>query len=84
MGEVSRTLAHARQLGTLSREEERSITHGDFWVPEAERSLYKTALTALNGAESRTSSRVRTRFTSTPAFTAKRRISTSSSSRRTS
>jgi hypothetical protein len=50
MAEVSRTLAQARKLGTLSREEERSITHGDFWVPEAERSLYKTALTALNGA----------------------------------
>ena len=50
MAEVSRTLAHARKLGTLSREEERSVTHGDFWVPEAERALYKTALTALNGA----------------------------------
>jgi hypothetical protein len=50
MGELSRTLAHARKLGTLSREEERSVTHGDFWVPEAERALYKLALTALNAA----------------------------------
>jgi hypothetical protein len=50
MGEVSRTLAHTRKLGTLSREEERSVTHGDFWVPEEERVLYKKALTALNGA----------------------------------
>jgi hypothetical protein len=45
---VSRTLAQTRKLGTLSREEERSVTHGDFWVPEAERTLYKRALTALN------------------------------------
>jgi hypothetical protein len=50
MGEVSRTLAEARKHGSLSREEERSVTHGDFWVPEAERELYKSALTALNAA----------------------------------
>lgn len=50
MGDVSRTLAHARKLGTLSREEERSVTHGDFWVPDAERELYKEALAALNAA----------------------------------
>jgi len=50
MGEVGRTLAQARKLGTLSREEERSVTHGDFWVPDAERELYKTALTTLNAA----------------------------------
>ena len=50
MGEVSRTLAEARKHGALSREEERSVTHGDFWVPDAERELYKSALTALNAA----------------------------------
>ena len=50
MGEVGRTLAQARKLGALSREEERSVTHGDFWVPEAERELYKRALSALNAA----------------------------------
>ena len=50
MGEVGRTLAQARKLGALSREEERSVTHGDFWVPEAERELYKSALAALNAA----------------------------------
>ena len=50
MGEVSRTLAQARKMGALSREEERSVTHGDFWVPEAERELYKAALAALNAA----------------------------------
>ena len=48
MGEVGRTLAQARKRGALSREEERSVTHGDFWVPEAERELYKAALTALS------------------------------------
>ena len=50
MGEISRTLAEARKHGSLSREEERSVTHGDFWVPDAERELYKSALTALNAA----------------------------------
>ena len=50
MGEVGRTLAQARKLGALSREEERSVTHGDFWVPDAERELYKLALGALNAA----------------------------------
>ncbi len=50
MGVVGRTLAEARKHGTLSREEERSVTHGDFWVPEAERELYKSALSALNAA----------------------------------
>ncbi|MEP7065269.1 MAG: hypothetical protein ABI889_04480 [Gemmatimonadota bacterium] len=49
-GEVSRALAQARKLGDLSREEERSVTHGSFWVPDAERALYKRALTALNAA----------------------------------
>jgi hypothetical protein len=50
MGEMGRTLAQARKRGALSREEERSVTHGDFWVPEAERELYKAALSALNAA----------------------------------
>ena len=50
MAEVNRTLAETRKLGTLSREEERSVTHGDFWVPDAERELYKMALGALNAA----------------------------------
>jgi hypothetical protein len=33
----------------LTREELRSITHGDFWIPEEEREKYKRALGALNG-----------------------------------
>src|SRR5690606_26280526 len=34
----------------LSREERRSLTHGDFWIPEAARAKYKRALGALNRA----------------------------------
>jgi hypothetical protein len=34
----------------LSKEERKSFTHGDFWIPEAERELYKVALAALNRA----------------------------------
>ena len=32
----------------LTREEQRSLTHGDFWIPEEEREKYKRALGALN------------------------------------
>lgn len=32
----------------LTREERRSMTHGDFWIPETEREKYKRALAALN------------------------------------
>ena len=32
----------------LTYEERRSVTHGDFWIPEAEREKYKRALAALN------------------------------------
>ncbi|MGI9183135.1 MAG: hypothetical protein ACR2H9_21870 [Longimicrobiaceae bacterium] len=32
----------------LSREEEKSFTHGDFWIPDEEREKYKRALQALN------------------------------------
>ena len=32
----------------LSREERRSLTHGDFWIPEEEREKYKRAIGALN------------------------------------
>lgn len=35
---------------SLSKEERKSFTHSDFWIPEAERELYKTALQALNRA----------------------------------
>ena len=34
----------------LSPEERKSLTHGDFWIPEDEREVYRRALTALNQA----------------------------------
>ncbi len=37
-------------MAGLSREERRSITHGEFWIPEAERSAYRRALRTLNAA----------------------------------
>jgi hypothetical protein len=36
------------RMHNLSREEKKSVTHGDFWVPEGEREVYKRALRALN------------------------------------
>jgi hypothetical protein len=41
---------HLPRMGNLSHEERKSLTHGDFWIPEAERELYKRALAALNEA----------------------------------
>jgi hypothetical protein len=41
---------HLPRMGNLSLEERKSLTHGDFWIPEAERELYKRALAALNEA----------------------------------
>ena len=38
------------RMGNLSKEERKSLTHGDFWIPEAEREVYKRALGALNDA----------------------------------
>jgi hypothetical protein len=34
----------------LTPEERKSLTHGDFWIPEDERVVYRRALEALNGA----------------------------------
>lgn len=34
----------------LTREEQKSVTHGDFWIPEVEREKYKLAVQALNRA----------------------------------
>lgn len=36
--------------GPLTREEEKSLTHSDFWIPEEARETYKQALHALNAA----------------------------------
>jgi hypothetical protein len=34
----------------LTPEERRSVTHGDFWIPDQERDIYRRALEALNAA----------------------------------
>jgi hypothetical protein len=35
-------------MAHLTREEEKSVTHGEFWIPEPEREVYQRALRALN------------------------------------
>src|SRR6187431_831717 len=42
--------AHGRRPRRLSAEERKSLTHGDFWIPEGEREVYRRALQALNDA----------------------------------
>ena len=37
-------------MRNLSKEERKSVTHSEFWIPEAERELYKRGLNALNQA----------------------------------
>ena len=39
-----------RRPRRLTPEERKSLTHGDFWIPEEERGIYKRALEALNAA----------------------------------
>ena len=39
-----------RRPRRLSAEERKSLTHGDFWIPEDEREVYRRALEALNAA----------------------------------
>jgi hypothetical protein len=34
----------------LTREERKSLTHGEFWIPEEEREVYRHALEILNGS----------------------------------
>ncbi|HWK89569.1 MAG TPA: hypothetical protein VNP72_06220 [Longimicrobium sp.] len=38
------------RMKNLSQEERKSVTHGEFWIPEEEREIYKKALAALNAA----------------------------------
>ena len=40
-----------RRPRRLSPEERKSLTHGDFWIPEEERDVYRRALLALNDAK---------------------------------
>jgi hypothetical protein len=42
--------ARTPETANLSREERKSLTHGEFWIPEAEREVYRRALDTLNGA----------------------------------
>ncbi|MBW3571965.1 MAG: nucleotidyltransferase family protein [Gemmatimonadetes bacterium] len=37
-------------MRNLSKEERKSVTHSEFWIPEEERELYKRCLNALNAA----------------------------------
>ena len=39
-----------RRPRRLTPEERKSLTHGDFWIPDVEREVYKRALEALNAA----------------------------------
>jgi len=39
-----------RRPRRLTDEERKSVTHGDFWIPDGEREIYKRALEALNAA----------------------------------
>jgi hypothetical protein len=39
-----------RRPRRLTPEERKSLTHGDFWIPEGEREVYKRALEAINAA----------------------------------
>jgi hypothetical protein len=42
--------ARGRRPRRLTPEERKSLTHGDFWIPEEERQVYKRALEAVNSA----------------------------------
>jgi len=39
-----------RRPRRLTPEERKSVTHGDFWIPEEERAIYRRALEAVNAA----------------------------------
>ena len=39
-----------RRPRQLTPEERKSVTHGDFWIPEEERDIYRRALEAVNAA----------------------------------
>jgi hypothetical protein len=40
-----------RRPRRLTPEERKSLTHGDFWIPEEERDIYRRALEALNAVD---------------------------------
>ena len=48
MAQDGGSATRAPRMNNLTKEEKKSVTHGDFWVPEREREVYKRALRALN------------------------------------
>src|SRR5690606_41533748 len=48
--EVSVPRLRNRRPRPLTPEERKSLTHGDFWIPDTERAIYRRALEALNAA----------------------------------
>lgn len=44
----TRTQRPMSEMNHLAPEEEKSVTHGEFWIPEEERQVYQRALRALN------------------------------------
>jgi hypothetical protein len=50
MPKIDRNAIRGRGLGRMSRQEQQSVTHGEFWIPEEKRELYKRVLMALNAA----------------------------------
>jgi hypothetical protein len=48
--EVSVPNLKSRRPRRLTPEERKSLTHGDFWIPDEERAVYRRALEALNAA----------------------------------
>jgi hypothetical protein len=48
--EVPVTNLRGRRPRRLTPEERKSLTHGDFWIPDGEREVYKRALEAVNAA----------------------------------
>jgi hypothetical protein len=48
MRESEKIVSRSTALEDLTKEERKSVTHGDFWIPEEEREKYKRALAALN------------------------------------
>jgi hypothetical protein len=50
MPNIEKNVIRARGFGRISRQEEQSVTHGEFWIPDEKRELYKRVLGALNAA----------------------------------
>ena len=44
------TTTASPEMTELTREEQKSLTHGEFWIPEDERLVYREALRALNAS----------------------------------